>query len=52
MMNAPGTCSSTNEKSSAPGIGCSSGCSRPLPNTSATAWAANAASAASLTVTG
>src|ERR1700733_1575019 len=52
MTNAPGTRSSTNEKSSAPVIGylAVSPCSG--PNASAITPVANAASAASLTVTG
>jgi hypothetical protein len=52
MRNAPGTCSSTNEKSSAPVIGFAASSLRSAPNRSAAVAAANAASAASLTVTG
>src|SRR5580693_1421432 len=52
MTNAPGTCSRTNEKSSAPVSGNSARSPRSAPNTSATVSPANAASAASLTVTG
>ena len=51
MTNAPGTCSSTNEKSSAPVSGNSACSPRSAPNTSAIVSPANAASAASLTVT-
>jgi len=52
IMNAPGTCSSTNEKSSAPVIGFSATSARSEPNTSLAVATANPASAASLTVTG
>ena len=52
MTNAPGTCSRTNEKSSAPVSGNSARSPPSGPNTSAIVSAANAASAASLTVTG
>ena len=52
MRNAPGTCSSTNEKSSDPVTGSGVRTKRPPPNKSATARSAKATSAASLTVTG
>ena len=51
-MNAPGTSSSTKEKSSAPVIGNLAVSPRSGPNTSVITCPANAASVASLTVTG
>ena len=52
MTNAPGTSSSTNEKSSAPVSGNWAASPRSAPNTPVIACAAKAASPASLTVTG
>ena len=52
MRNAPGTCSSTKEKSSAPVIGLGWARQRSSPSRPAATPAANLVSASSLTVTG
>jgi len=52
MMNAPGTCCMTNEKSSAPASGWLGVLARPAPKISAAVAIAKAVSAVSLTVTG
>jgi hypothetical protein len=52
IANAPGTSSSTKEKSSAPVIGLAASSARGSPNSSVAVARANSASPASLTVTG